>query len=161
MACILLEKANFWFISFFVFRLIFYIGNTFLLRDVPFSLITQSFYKALRLDLSMLSYFVGLPIILIFIYSFLRRKFILQLIDGLTSLFIIIYTLTAIGEMCLYREWKAKLSIQALAHFLHPSEVFRTVSIGLTFVFFSLSIIFCWLLIRIYKRTVSIKNNVT
>ena len=150
----------FWFISFFVFRLIFYIGNTFLLRDVPFSLITQSFYKALRLDLSMLSYFVGLPIILIFIYSFLRRKFILQLTDGLTSLFIIIYTLTAIGEMCLYREWKAKLSIQALAHFLHPSEVFRTVSIGLTFVFFSLSIIFCWLLIRIYKRTVSIKNNV-
>lgn len=153
------KLISLWFLAFFSFRIIFYLGNTFLLGDVDFHLIVQSFYKALRLDLSMLSYFIALPVILIFVYSFLKNKFILLIIDGLFFLFAVIYSLTAIGEMCLYREWKAKLSMQALEHFMHPSEVFKTTSLGLTFLFFSLSIVMSWLLIRIYKRKISLRNN--
>jgi len=149
----------FWFFSFFVLRVLFYLGNTFLLGDVPFSLILQSFYKALRLDLSMLSYFIALPMVFAFIFSFSKTRFVFRLVDILTCFFIVLYSTTAVGEMCLYREWKAKLSMQALEHFLHPSEVFKTASLGLTFVFFSLSIVFSWLLIRIYKRKVSILHH--
>ena len=65
------------------------------------------------------------------------------------------YTLTAVGEMCLYREWKAKLSVQALQHFLHPSEVFKTASVGLSLVFFGLSIVMIIVLVRIYKKRVA------
>ncbi len=111
----------------------------------------------MRLDLSMLSYFIALPVILIFINSFVRKKLIVKIIDGLTYAFILLYTLTAIGEMCLYREWKAKLSIQALEHFLHPSEVFRTTSLGLSVVFFSLSITMCLILFKVYNKRISLK----
>ena len=72
--------------------------------------------------------------------------------------FIVLYSLTAIGEMCLYREWKAKLSTQALAHFIHPSEVFKTTSVGLTVLFFSLSIIGSICFIRFYRRKITMKN---
>ena len=96
----------------------------------------------------MLSYFVALPVILIFINSFIRKRIIVKIIDWLTYTFILLYTLTAIGEMCLYREWKAKLSIQALEHFLHPSEVFRTTSLGLSVVFFFFIIIIVLILIK-------------
>ncbi len=157
----ILKLIAFWFLVFFIFRVIFYFGNTSLLNAVPLTLVLQSFYKALRLDLSMLSYFLALPFIFIFIYSLFRKKFLITISDGVTYLFIVLYTLTAIGEMCLYREWKAKLSVQAMQHFLHPSEVFKSVSIGLSVLFFSLSILMSWFFIRLYKRKVSIKKDAT
>jgi phosphoglycerol transferase MdoB-like AlkP superfamily enzyme len=149
----------FWFILFFIYRIVFYIGISSLLNDVSFSLIFQSFYKGLRLDLSMIGYLLLFPIILFFFYSLFQKKIILKIIDGLNYFLIILYSLTAIGEMCLYREWKAKLSMQALEHFLHPSEVFKTTSWGLTILFFSLSIIGSVLFIKIYSRKFSLKNN--
>ncbi|MGZ4049450.1 MAG: LTA synthase family protein [Bacteroidia bacterium] len=148
----------FWFILFFIDRIIFYIGISSLLNDIPLPLIFQSFYKAFRLDLSTIGYLLVFPILLLLIYSLFPKKGILKFVDGFNYLFIILYTLTAVGEMCLYREWKAKLSTQALAHFLHPSEVFRTTSFGLTILFFSLSIIGSWFFIRIYNRKISMKN---
>lgn len=79
--------------------------------------------------------------------------------DAVTLLLIVIFNLTAVGEMCLYREWKAKLSMQALEHFLHPSEVFKSASIGLTIVFFGLSILLSWISIRVYRRRVSLMSS--
>ncbi len=109
----------------------------------------------------MISYFLMLPVILVFVYTFLKKKVIVKTIDTLTCIFIVIYVLTAVGEMCLYREWKAKLSVQAMQHFMHPSEVFKTTSLSLTLLFFSLSALLSWFFIRIYKRKISIKNDAT
>jgi len=66
--------------------------------------------------------------------------------------------MAAFGEACLYREWKAKLSMQALSHFTNPSEVFKSASLGLTVLFFSLTIIFSWLYIKFYRKKVSAKH---
>lgn len=149
---------SFWFILFLIYRIVFYFGILSLLHDVPFSLILRSFFKALRLDLSMIGYLTGVPIILTFLYAISRKKIFLSIMDGWNYLFILLYALTAIGEMCLYREWKAKLSTQALAHFMHPSEVFKTTSIELTVLFFSLSITGCIVFFRVYSRKVAFKN---
>jgi hypothetical protein len=48
--------------------------------------------------------------------------------------------------------------VQALQHFTHPSEVFRTTSVGLTVLFFSLVIITSWVFIRIYNRKISLRK---
>jgi phosphoglycerol transferase MdoB-like AlkP superfamily enzyme len=154
----ILQLILFWFLLFFIDRIIFYCGITNLLKDVPLSLILQSFYKALRLDLSMIGYFTALPLLLYFIYCLSRKEFVIIIIDGFNYLFIILYHLAAIGEMCLYREWKAKLSMQALEHFINPSEVFKSASLGLTVLFFSLSITCSWIFIKIYNRKISLKN---
>lgn len=147
----------FWFCLFFVNRIVFYCCVSSLL-DAPFSLILQSFYHALRLDMSMIGYFVLLPVVLALIYFLIRKKFPLAVADVLTCIFIVVYNMAAFGEACLYREWKSKLSMQALEHFINPSEVFKSASLGLTVLFFSLTIIFSWLYIRIYLRAVSFKK---
>ncbi len=128
------------------------------MNGVTFSLIFQSFLNCLRLDLSTIGYLITFPLLFFFFYSLFQKKIILKLIDGLNYFFILLYTLIAVGEMCLYREWKAKLSTQALEHFLHPSEVFKTTSLGLTALFFSLSIIGTLLFTRIYSHKISVKN---
>jgi phosphoglycerol transferase MdoB-like AlkP superfamily enzyme len=145
----------FWFGIFFLNRVIFYSGISSLLQDASFSLILKSFYKGLRLDFSTIGYLTVFPLTLYVIYYVLRKKIILHTIDTFNYFLIVIYNLTCFGELCLYREWKAKLSMQALEHFAHPEEVFKSASIGLTLLFFSLSLIFSWFYISVYRRKIS------
>jgi phosphoglycerol transferase MdoB-like AlkP superfamily enzyme len=49
--------------------------------------------------------------------------------------------------------------MQALEHFKNPAEVFKSASIGLTLLFFSLTVVFSWLYIGIYKRKISLKQD--
>lgn len=69
--------------------------------------------------------------------------------------------MAAVGEACLYREWKSKLSMQALQHFMHPSEVFKTTSWGLTILFFGLSILLSYVFIKFYNKKITIDKNVS
>jgi phosphoglycerol transferase MdoB-like AlkP superfamily enzyme len=147
----------FWFGIFILNRIVFYCCVTTLLNDVPFSLILSSFYHGLRLDLSTIGYLTVIPFTLYLSYFLLQKKVILHVIDTFMFLMIVVYNLISFGEVCLYREWKAKLSMQALQHFMHPEEVFKSASLGLTILFFSLSIIFSWIYIRIYKKKISFK----
>ncbi len=146
----------FWFGIFLINRIVFYCCTTHLLSDVSFSIILQSFWHSIRLDLSMIGYLSLFPFFLYALYSVFRKKFILIIANSVIILFIILYNLCAFGEVCLYREWKAKLSMQALEHFMNPSEVFKSASLGLTLLFFSLSIIFSWIYIRVFSRKISI-----
>jgi phosphoglycerol transferase MdoB-like AlkP superfamily enzyme len=148
----------FWLLLFIVARIIFYLGISFLLENISFSLILESFPRALRLDLSMIGYLLLLPALLGFFYLLLPRKPVLRVIDWINYLLIILYSATAIGEMCLYREWKAKLSMQALSHFSNPKEVFGSASLALTALFFGGTIFFSWFFIRLYKRRVSLSG---
>ncbi len=66
--------------------------------------------------------------------------------------------MTAVGEACLYREWKSKLTMQALQHFMHPSEVFKTTSYGLLVLFFGLSVILSLIFMKFYKNKISLMN---
>jgi phosphoglycerol transferase MdoB-like AlkP superfamily enzyme len=147
----------FWFGIFFLNRIVFYTCVTSLLNDVSFSLILSSFYHSLRLDLSTAGYLTAIPFIFYLFFFLIRKKAVLHVIDIYMYMMIVIYNMISFGEVCLYREWKAKLSMQALQHFSHPEEVFKSASIGLTVLFFSLSIIFSWIYIRFYNKKVSFK----
>jgi phosphoglycerol transferase MdoB-like AlkP superfamily enzyme len=47
--------------------------------------------------------------------------------------------------------------MQALEHFMNPEEVFKSASLELTVLFFTLSILFSWIYIRIYNKKISAK----
>jgi phosphoglycerol transferase MdoB-like AlkP superfamily enzyme len=106
----------------------------------------------------MIGYLTFFPFIFYFFYVLFKKKLIITVVDTLNYLFIIIYNLTAFGETCLYREWKAKLSMQALEHFTNPQEVFKSASLGLTILFFSLSFFLSWFYIKIYRLKISVKE---
>lgn len=150
----------FWFSIYFIGRIVFYLCVTALLKDVSFSLILQSLYHGLRLDMSMNGYILALPVLLLVLFFFVRKKFILTIIDVLICIYIVIYSMAAAGEACLYREWKTKLNMQALEHFINPSEVFKSASLGLTVLFFSLTIIFSWIYIRFFRRKISFAKHI-
>jgi phosphoglycerol transferase MdoB-like AlkP superfamily enzyme len=63
----------------------------------------------------------------------------------------------SIGECGLYREWKAKLSMQALSHFADPAEVFRTTSTPLMFFFFASTLVLSALYLVLYFKFIRIK----
>ena len=152
----LLFLIVFWFALFFIGRIGFYLCIFPLLGDLPIVLLLQSFYKGLRLDLSTAGYLSIVPFILLNFYYFFPRRFLIKTADSLVIAFVLIYVLTAVGEACVYREWKSKLSMQALQHFMHPSEVFKTTSIGLTVLFFVLSALLSLIFIKIYLKWVSL-----
>lgn len=148
----------FWLLFFFISRIVFYICINSLLSNVPLNLILKSLYKGLRLDFSMIAYFMSIPLLLICLFYLIRKKAVIILIDILNYIFIIIYALTAAGEACLYQEWRSKLNMQALEHFINPSEVFRTASLYLTILFFGLSILYSFIFIKLYNWKISLKK---
>lgn len=113
----------------------------------------------MRLDLSMIGYLCSIPFLLYFVYYLSQKRAIITVTDGVNYLFIILYNFTAFGETCLYREWKAKLSMQALEHFTNPEEVFKSASLGLTILFFSLSFFLSLLYIKIYNLKISVRKH--
>jgi phosphoglycerol transferase MdoB-like AlkP superfamily enzyme len=142
----------FWLGVFLILRISFYLCTISLWNNTPLNITLQSLFRGLRLDLSTIGYLSAVPLLLLTTYYLTGSKLFLSLVNFINRLFIIIYTLSAVGEACLYREWKSKLSMQALQHFLHPSEVFKTTSLGLTIMFFGLSLFFSFLLIFIYNK---------
>jgi phosphoglycerol transferase MdoB-like AlkP superfamily enzyme len=149
----------FWLALFFTGRVLFFICNTSLLSEVSLSSLLQSFYKGTRLDWSMTGYFFVLPFLFASSYLIIQKRILLNIIDGINYIFILLYTLTVAGETCLYREWKSKLSMQALLHFAHPAEVFKSTSTGLTILFFLLWAILFFLAFAFYKRRLSFSKN--
>ncbi|MBL7883825.1 MAG: sulfatase-like hydrolase/transferase [Bacteroidia bacterium] len=150
----LLYLLLFWMLVFFLGRLSFYLCVTPLLSDVSITILFQSFYKGLRLDLSTAGYFLSVPSVLLIFFLIFKKKLFLYFIDFINYLLIIVYTLTVVGEACLYREWKSKLSMQALQHFMHPSEVFKTTSWGLTVLFFGLSLLLIAMFVVFYNKKI-------
>jgi len=149
----------FWYILFFAGRLTFYACILPMLKDVPAELIYRSLYKGFRLDLSMVGYITALPFLLISAYYLLKKKLAIQVAEFINFSFIIMYVLAFVGEACLYREWRSKLSMQALQHFAHPQEVLKSASFGLIILFAGLTSALAFIFISIYRRKISFRNN--
>ncbi len=109
----------------------------------------------------MLAYLCILPFLLTFLYHIFQQRVLAVSIDYINYALILLVTVTAVGESCLYREWSSKLSVQALQHFANPSEVVKSASFGLTFLFCALSITFTWLFIWLYRWKISFEKSLS
>jgi hypothetical protein len=101
----------------------------------------QTFGFALKLDASAMGY-LTLPIVLLTgILVLIRKEKLKHAIKVVLILELLLVTLVAIGEACLYTQWKTKLNTQALMHLFNPNEVARSAEYKLLIVFFLLSIL--------------------
>jgi phosphoglycerol transferase MdoB-like AlkP superfamily enzyme len=119
----------FWLLLFFINR-IFFICYQFPigLRIAKKEDLYKAIYAGYKLDVSTSAILVGLPLLLALLFYFFQKKIIKQILIVLVSILIFGYNLTAIGDAGIYHEWNAKINVQALAHFQHPSEVLKTIS---------------------------------
>ena len=143
----------FWFLLFFVCRLFF------VLYQMPIhGKITQAsdlyfaFLHGYRLDLSTATILILLPLILANAYIIWCKPILKKTSQLLFCIMLLLYLFTAIGDAGLYKEWNAKINMQALDHFKNPSEVFKTLGIKNIALFISLLAVFFIPLFYTYKK---------
>ena len=125
-------KSLIFFVRFFAFWLIFFLMDrlAFLLifhqkiTEIPFSERALTLHHGLRLDISMTAYLAVIPL-LVFIFLFFSTKsnislYWLKLYD---KIFIIIFSLLAVINFNIYREWGSKVNIRAFGFLIDtPNE---------------------------------------
>ncbi len=154
----LVKLYLFWLVL-FVFNRILFLGIQFeSLKALGINEISQAFYYALPLDSSTACYGLALPFLVLWIAWWKRSDFLLKLTKIIVLIFIVLHVLIAVGDAALYTQWHTKLNYEALAHFAHPSEVFRTATWELTLLFFGASTVLCLLYSFIYNRFVHLKK---
>ncbi|MCC7029026.1 MAG: sulfatase-like hydrolase/transferase [Chitinophagaceae bacterium] len=126
----------YWFAVFFINRFFF------ILYQLPVDLkinnsleIFRAFYKGQALDLSVAAMFT-LPAVLLAIAFFVTNKPVLaKTLQVLMLCFLMMYVAVGLADAGLYKEWNAKINMQALSHFKNPAEVYKTVSSHLIILF--------------------------
>ena len=145
----------FWLGVFFLNRIVFLMSAATFFSDAAFSHVLRSLISGWLLDLSTIGYLLPLPGALYTLYLIFPVRRINRLSNIIVSVFIVIYCMICFGELFLYREWTTKLTMQALLHFKHPGEVFRTAQLHVSVLFFFLSIVFSTGYILFYRRMVA------
>ncbi|MDP1621659.1 MAG: sulfatase-like hydrolase/transferase [Bacteroidales bacterium] len=136
-----LQQLLFWILFFNAARLIFilYYLNIIIIEKIRFSEVMGVFFHSLKLDLATACYIMIIPFFILAIQSVWSPRW-LNLINKVYAGFVIIvYSLTAAGEMGIYAEWKTKLTYKVVKYLSHPGEIFNSAETG---TFYLLIIIF-------------------
>jgi phosphoglycerol transferase MdoB-like AlkP superfamily enzyme len=130
-----LMQLLFWILFFDLARLVFLLYYTGLLRagHIGPGDVAGVFIHSIRLDLAVACYFMVFPFLILSVQSFWSPRWLNQVNKAYTGLIIFVYSLTAAGEMGIYREWQTKISFKALKYLAHPSEVYNSAETGTFF----------------------------
>lgn len=145
----------FWFVVFFINRLffIFYqmpIGN----KIKSNTDIIKAFYKGYQLDLSVGAMFILLPLLFFILFYIVRKGVFKSISLSIILLLLIVYVSVSLGDAGLYKEWNAKINMQALEHFKNPGEVFKTLSTKLVLLFLLLLGAIVWPFYFLYRKKI-------
>ncbi len=145
----------FWLIVFFFNRLFFVlyqmpIGN----KIKNGNDLYLAFIKGYPLDFSTSTMLVLIPMLVALIYYIFHKEGIKNALPKVIATLLIIYIAVSLSDAGLYREWNAKINMQALEHFQNPSEVLKTISVKLLIIYVVLLIGLSYLFLFIYKKLV-------
>lgn len=143
----------YFFVVFAIFRSFFIIYQyPFLPKAENIPQLLQSFVAGYRLDLSTACMFI-LPILVLgTTYSLWQKYFLKKILSVYTFIILLLICNICIADAGIYREWNAKINMQALAHFKHPSEVISTVPTSSIVLFIILTASFTYLFFFLYKK---------
>ena len=116
----------FLFLAFLTERTAFLLANVSAAFKSPFSEVLATYLHAFRLDLSAACYLLVIPLLLLSLQLFFKKRWPDFLLSGYTLLVVIILVFTALGNIILYREWDTKLNYKIWAYLSNPMEVVRT-----------------------------------
>ncbi len=140
----------FWLIFFFLERLFFLIYYSEKISYLGTNEIILTFWRALRLDVSMAGYVSVIPalvyVFLLFLPSF---RFPRTITKAYVHFFVILFSAIAISNLNLYREWGSKLNFRALDIAIDsPKEAIASTSSSPILLMFS--ILFAYTIIALY-----------
>lgn len=143
----------YWFLVFFAHRLFFVIyqmpiGERIALKSDLY----KSYIAGYKLDIATSTILLLLPMLLALLYIVFQKNIFRRAALIVLGVLLVINAATSIGDAGLYREWNAKINMQALSHFKNPAEVFHTLSPALLIAFFALLALFTFPFYYLYKR---------
>lgn len=94
----------------------------------PIASVLQALVQGWRVDLSMMSYFMALQLLLLVALVFSGRGFWWRWFQNITLFLSFLVVFVQVVELPLYTEWNHKLTFKALWFFRNPGEVFHTAS---------------------------------
>lgn len=144
-------KSLIFFVRFFLFWLLFFAIDRFIflfifhkkLRGISFIEKTTTFYHALRLDLSMAAYLAIIPLFGFIFWYFSKQKSVsFNWVSVYNKVLIVIFSLFAVVNFNIYREWGSKLNAKAFSFALDtPNEALASSAsspIGLSLLVFAI-----------------------
>jgi phosphoglycerol transferase MdoB-like AlkP superfamily enzyme len=120
-----------------------------------FQELLPSLFNCLYLDSATAAYFTIAWILFFFIDAIWQKSNRFFSTTIFSPIIGILYAAIVTGETLLYKEWKTKLSIQALLHFKNPTEVFHTAGSSQALLFFGILSVLFVVFVLIYKRIVA------
>jgi phosphoglycerol transferase MdoB-like AlkP superfamily enzyme len=144
-----------WLLLFFVNRIFFLCYQLPIGSRIIHSLdILKSFVEGYRLEISTACILLCLPLVFALLYYVFQHKIFLRISLILVTSLLVLYNLTSLADAGIYREWNAKINLQALAHFKNPSEVAKTISWHLLGVALLALIVFSLPFYYLYKNKI-------
>ncbi|MEI6899890.1 MAG: sulfatase-like hydrolase/transferase [Bacteroidota bacterium] len=139
-----LRQILFWLLFFDFTRLVFILFHSKLLvaEKVTLTEIPGMFWYSINLDLATACYIMVFPFLLLLVQSIYSPNWINTINKVYTGFIIFCYSLTAVGEMGIYAEWKTKLTYKVIKYLSHPSEIYNSAE---TSTFFILLVLFFFL----------------
>jgi phosphoglycerol transferase MdoB-like AlkP superfamily enzyme len=139
-----LQQLAFWILFFNLTRLVFllYYLNIIIVEKIRFAEVLGVFANSFKLDLATTCYIMVFPFFLLVLQSVWSPRWLNWINKAYTSIVIIAYSLTAVGEMGIYAEWKTKLTYKVIKYLSHPGEIFNSAETG---TFYLLLIIFIFI----------------
>ncbi|MBN2667877.1 MAG: sulfatase-like hydrolase/transferase [Bacteroidales bacterium] len=152
----IIKYILFFLLIFLVGRLIFIVYNWSDVQNESFGEILFAFYAGIRMDVSALSYFSPIALLLLFIRHQFNRKWAFKLLTLLVGIIVLVYFSIVLAELPIYDEWMTKLNSKALSYLSNPTEVWRTATlldkIMALLVAPWLSLVSVWFFKQLYKN---------
>ena len=154
------KQYVFWMLFLMSHRVIFLLFNY--RKTSEFSLweILQSFYYGYKLDQSIASYGLMIPLFLIVFSSVFKTTVLHKINKYYTYAFVTVLSILIVSELNLYAEWSQKLSYKAISYMARPAEVFHTAS-GYMLIFgFGFAFLLSFGFIKLYDRYFYVQERV-
>jgi len=123
-----IKQLLFWIIFFNLTRFVFIIYHLHLIRveQIPFQEVLILPFQAFKLDLATACYFMVLPFLILLIQSVYSPRWMNGINKIYTGMMVVFYSLTSVGEMGIYSEWKTKLNYKVIKYLSHPGEIYNS-----------------------------------
>lgn len=148
----LFRLAIFWLLFFAAFRVLFIMYHHAKIPDGKHSDTSLSLIYSIPMDLSILSFFLFVPMVLWSFQQFYKNRTIHLINKFYNYTLIICVTSICIFNIKFYGEYETLLSTEELAYLLYPKEAVTFLSIWSLLLLFSNVALFSFLAIRAYKK---------
>lgn len=160
------RQLLFWIFFFNLTRLFFVLYYLKLIRieKIPFQEVLMLPYHAFKLDLATGCYFMVLPFLLLIVQSIVSPRWLNVVNKIYTGIMVVFYSLTSVGEMGIYGEWKTKLNYKVIKYLDNPGEIYNSSGTSdffiLLLLLIAISAVGVFFYIRLfYPNTIRIRRN--